>query len=541
MHCRLASVISLVMLAGAALFTDNVIASDTANTEAQNTSAAFDVLELRVLGNTVLPAQDIERVLLPFLGSNKTLQDMEAARKTLEDFYHERGYGTVYLDIPDQTIDEGIVRLKVTEAALGRVQVSGARYFSQRQIRAALPEAKEGKVPLLAELTNEVAQVNTQTRDRTVVPVLKPGSRPGTVDLSLKVDDYLPVHASLEVNDYYTADTKPLRVNAGVSYDHLFARFDSVAINYQLSPQDTNQVKVWMGSYTAHVFDDSRLTFLYVDSKSAVATLGSGDAVVNVLGTGKDASVRLAVPLAGKGNSLGSITLAADYKDYVQNICTEQVTALCSNTGLITPIHYINFSAGYSGGWLQELWQSTFSLTGNFGVRGLRNDPAEFENKRFLGTANYFDFRSDGMLLFKLPAQLNLQLRYGAQYAFDPLVTNEQFAIAGSDGVRGYLESEELGDRGVKTTVQLGSPQWKLLKSKLLIDAFVFYDYGTARLIDALPSDIASISLQSIGAGLNVSTFAHFYSTLFWSHALDDGTQTKRGDSRVQFDVRATW
>src|SRR5690348_8491155 len=63
----------------------------------------FDVFELRVLGNTKLPQADIESVLYPFLGYHKTLQDVEVARKALETLYHDRGYGTVYVDIPDQT------------------------------------------------------------------------------------------------------------------------------------------------------------------------------------------------------------------------------------------------------------------------------------------------------------------------------------------------------------------------------------------------------------------------------------------------------
>ena len=36
----------------------------------------FDVMEYRVIGNTVLAGRDIERLLYPLLGTRKTLQDV---------------------------------------------------------------------------------------------------------------------------------------------------------------------------------------------------------------------------------------------------------------------------------------------------------------------------------------------------------------------------------------------------------------------------------------------------------------------------------
>jgi hemolysin activation/secretion protein len=94
----------------------------------------FDVHEYRVLGNTVLPNRDIETVLYPLLGDHKTLADVEIARAALEKTYHDRGFGTVFVDIPEQEVSEKIVRLKVTEGRLHEVRISGARYFSERKI-----------------------------------------------------------------------------------------------------------------------------------------------------------------------------------------------------------------------------------------------------------------------------------------------------------------------------------------------------------------------------------------------------------------------
>src|ERR1700754_4200360 len=63
----------------------------------------FDVLELRVLGNTTLDARAIEAAVYPYTGPDKAMADIEAARAALERTYHDRGFGTVFVDIPEQT------------------------------------------------------------------------------------------------------------------------------------------------------------------------------------------------------------------------------------------------------------------------------------------------------------------------------------------------------------------------------------------------------------------------------------------------------
>jgi hemolysin activation/secretion protein len=508
----------------------------------------FDALELRVIGNTRLPNRDIETALYPFLGEYKTIKDVEAARVALETLYHERGYQTVYVDIlPDQTIDDGVIRLKVTEAMLRSVRVTGAHYFSGRQIKAALPAAQVGTVPSIPELQAQLAQVNAQSGDRVVVPVLKAGTIPGTVDLSLKVEDHLPLHASLELNNQYTYSTEPLRAIAAVSYDNLFGRFDSLGVQYQTAPQDLAQVDSWVTNYSTHLFDSStRLAFYYFKSNSEVATLATADNSVTVLGTGEVSGVRLIQPITGAANSLHTVTFGIDYKHFIDDI---RVRSLLSsgdagnsgNSGLATPISYSNFSLAYSGGWRAEKTQWTFGASANFGVRGWQNSSAEFENKRYQGQPNYFYLRSDGRIRIALPAKLNVQLNYAGQYTVEPIISNEQFSIAGADGVRGYLEAEALADRGVKGGVQLGAPQLALFKSALTLDGFAFFDSGSVSVLKPLPGESTGTSLQSWGIGIDLAALDHFTGSLIWAYPLRDASHTQRGDSRVLFDVRTSW
>jgi hemolysin activation/secretion protein len=496
---------------------------------AGTTGASFSVKEYRVLGNSVLPVRDVERAVYPFLGENKQFADVEKARAALQAAYRAQDRGTVFVDIPEQDVTDGVVRLRVTEGRLHATTISGARYFSESKLLAALPEAAPGTVPRLGELQKEIAAVNGQSRDRSLVPVLKAGPEPGTIDLALKVQDSFPFHASAELNNQYTEGTKPLRAILAADYANMFGVGGDLAVQYLSSPQDRSEVSVWVAGYTSGpLYADMRNTVSYIHSASAVPAAGT----LGVLGKGSVYSDRLTIPTAYSAASTQSVFFGADYKDFTQDIAVD------STTSLNTPISYINLSTGYQGAWRGATQQWSFSGSVNFGVRGLVNDPEAFANKRYLARANYFYTRDDGGLLQTLPGNFTLQLRLAGQWADQPLVNYEQYSIAGADGVRGYLESEQLGDNALKGTLQVNSPGLHLIG--LTSQVFVFYDAGRMYVIDALPDTPSHALLKSVGGGLNL-VGRYLTGAVTWAYPLVNSVATARGDSRVLFVVRGAF
>jgi len=494
--------------------------------------AQFDLWEIRVVGSSVLPNRDIESVVYPFLGPGKTIADVESARAALEELLHERGYGTVFVDIPEQQVDEGLVRLQVTEGKLNSVRLRGARYFSNRALRAELPAATSGTVPHLPTVQREITAVNVQTADRTVTPVLKAGPVPGTVDLELKVKDRLPVHASLELNNAYTADTTELRAVAAVSYDNMFGRLDSFSLQYQTSPLDTSEVGVLAASYVARLRDsDARLAAFYVSSDTDVATVGA----LGVLGKGTVAGLRYVNPLNPGRLASQTLTLGVDYKDFTEDILLED------DPSLTTPISYVNWSAAYGASWRDGDRALTAEVTANFGLRGDGNDEDEFANKRYRARPNYFYVRGDASFLSPLSAGLALRLGLSGQVAVEPIIANEQYPIGGVMGVRGYLEAEALGDVGLKTTVQLESRRWTAFDDRFSLGAYGFVDYGFVGTLQPLPDEAGGTDLAGIGVGLDLRAPGNVAGSIAFAYPLIDGTRTEAGDARVHFSLRSSW
>jgi hemolysin activation/secretion protein len=506
-------------------------AAGTPSNAAAPAEQRFDVLEYRVVGNTVLPNRDIERVLYPLLGPGKTLADVEVARTALEKLYHDKGFGTVFVDIPPQTVNDGLVRLRATEGRVESTQISGARYFAERDVIARLPATTPGTVLQISKLQEQLNAVNSETPDRSVVPVLKAGSEPGTVDLSLKVQDTLPLHGSLELNNQATVDTRSLRSIANLSYDDLFGELDSISLQYQASPQQLDQVRVIALNYVEHAFQSGLQPSLsYINSNSNVPTAGT----LGVLGIGEIWSAKLAYPVATSSASVQSVNIGIDYKHF-RNTINQNAT-----TALNTPISYINLSAGYTGFWRSDWQTTTFTASANAGPRGLANNPDAFAGDRYKGNANYFYFRADLATVFKLPADFSLKLRAAGQGATEALITNEDYSISGADGVRGYIEAEELADKAVKGTVQLNSPHahWN---DRVLGDAFSFFDIGKATVIDPLPGEPTGATLRSWGFGLDLLPDQKVTGGMTWAKMLDAASVTRAGSSRVLFFLRGSF
>ncbi len=493
--------------------------------------STFDVLEYRILGNTVLETKVIEKAVMPYLGPHRTMKDVETARSELEAAYHRAGYGTVYVDIPEQRVNEGIVRLHVTEGRLNSATITGARYYSEQQIKAAVPAAQQGAVPQLSLLQQQIAVINGVTADRTVVPVLKAGPVPGTVDLSLRVQDDLPLHGSLEFNNQRTADTTPDRLLASLSYGNMFGRFDTLSLQYETSPENASEVGVYVANYAARLGDSGDQLAAYVlHSNSNIAALGT----LAVIGDGTVYGLRWISPLTRIPGLLQTLTLGFDYKDYGQNV-RETAT-----TGLSTPIRYANLSASYGEGRTLGPAQLQWSVTANFGPRSLPNDETLFANKRYQGQANYFYIRSDSSVSFTGPGKWQLIAQLDGQWAAEPLISNEQFSVGGAASVRGYLETEALGDYGVRGSLQLLSPPWRLRKL-INLSGFLFVDAARVDTLDPLASDVPATSLRSVGAGIDVTALTCGSGRLTWAEPLIAAGHTTARDSRWLFDVRCAW
>jgi hemolysin activation/secretion protein len=498
----------------------------------QEKNPSFNVFEFKVDGNTVLPKGKIEEAVYPFLGETKTIEDVENARSALEKKYQEAGYLTVSVSIPQQEVDSGIVKLLVTEGTVERLRVTDSKYTSLAEVKSRVSEFGEGKVPHFPTAQQQLTTVN-RGQNRQVTPVLRAGKSPGKVEVDLKVQDQLPLHGSLELNDKYSPNTTETRLNGSLRYENLWQKDHSIGISFQLSPEDLNEVKVISATYVIPRMNGDYFAAYGVISKSDIAAVGD----VNVVGNGYIAGARYIHPLPLVENFYHSLTLGVDYKDFKESV------SLLGSDGFKTPISYTAFTLGYDGTYQAESSQTQLNVALNLSPRGLGNKEQEFADKRYLAKPNYAFIRADLKHTQKLPYDWSLQARLSGQLANDPLISAEQFTIGGVDSVRGYLESAALGDNGVSANLELRTPQFKKYFKDYIKDlyAFTFVDAGHVRIYDPLPNQDKTSELLSVGLGVKLKATKGIFTNLDYAHALRDSGEVKSGDDRLHFKVGYEW
>ncbi len=483
---------------------------------------------------------------MPYLGETRTIKDIEAARAQLEQVYHDKGYKTVLVNIPQQKIADGVVHLHVTEAPVGNLHITGSRYHSLDVIRGKLTDLDEGSVPDFNAVQKELGTVN-RSPDLRVTPVLKASTEPGKVDVDLQVSDKLPVHATLEVDNRYAANTTKLRATGEVRYDNLFQSNQSIDIQFQAAPERLSDAKVWSLSYVIPTDHNVVGAFYAIHNDSNIAAVGD----VNVIGRGNIFGARLIASLPTPERSFyHSFTAGIDYKDLQQNILLN-----ASSNTIASPAKYPAFTAQYSATWLGLLAANGLpaATTGSvsntvldagisFVIRGLGTDREQFADRRAGAGPSYFIFRPGLERQQLLPWHWSLVARVEGQLASGPLLNSEEFSAGGADSVRGYVESERLADEGVRGSVELRTPQLlahafpKVERSYL----FLFADGAHLRVLEPLPEQEYKYTLASFGVGLRFR-WDGFSVSLDGARTLKDGYVTLADRYRGLFQISYTY
>ncbi len=507
--------------------TSTLVFAQSAEGDAREAQARFDVQEYQVEGVTLLPAEDIERAVYRFLGPGKTIADVEGARKAVEASYRKRGYATVIVDIPEQEVDAGVVRLKVTEAKVTKLRVLGSRYYSQGRILERTASVSEGSTPNFTAFAKDLQTVNRFPGSK-VTPVLRPGPEPGTTEMDLQVEDNNPLSAELELNNHYSPNTTRTRASAKVSYANLWQKQHTLSLQYLTAPEKTSESKVWVASYLWPLRNSDKIAAFYgVRSRSSVAALGD----FTVIGNGDILGSRLVMPLPDAGKLYHSLTLGLDYKSFKENITQR------GEPGIQTPIRYTTASLSYGGSRLSQSHAWQFSAGVNFGLRGAGSDEQAFDNRRFKANGNFAVWKWDVQRAQSLGKKFELLTRVDGQLADQPVVSNEAFSAGGSSSVRGYLESELIGDSGAHATVELRGPRLPVAKPAMKIRPLAFAEGSYLWLKDPLPGQADEFSIYSAGIGLRMEKWHGLEAALDIGWALKKSPYTSEGGVRAQFSA----
>ena len=494
----------------------------------QDTASSFDIMAFQVKGNTILSPNAVERAILPFMGPGKSEADVEGARAALQKAYEDRGYVAVSVLIPEQSVDGGVLQLQVQPQAVGQLLVEGSS--DPDAVRALAPSVAPGQTPNIPAFQRDVVTLNSNPTRR-VTPELRAGEAPGTLDVVLKVEESSPFHASAELNNFNSSSTTDLRASATIRYDNMWGRGDSLSLSAQTAPRRTDDGTVFSGNYLMRLGTGTQLLLYGVYSDSDIAVVGG----TSVVGKGKMGGFRLIQSLGSSESFYHALTVGMDWKDF-----DEDVVLGSDRTG--APIEYFPVTISWRGDWTGDTAQSNLALSTVFGIRGLGDGWERFTNKRWLARPGFFTLKLDAETTRTFGPDLQLNARLTGQWSPDPLISNEGFSLGGMSTIRGYYESEAIGDYGFAYQTELRSPDLAGMLgdpiNELRFHAFI--DSGYVGIHHPLESQIATRDtwLSSVGLGGRIKLFDYLNGALDVGTPLKSGPESNSGDIFVRFRVQ---
>jgi len=523
---------------------------------------SFAIREFVVDGSRLLSPDAVAQVLDKHKGPDKTIKDIEQARLDLEKAYQKLGYPTVLVVVPEQTVDQGTVRLDVVEGRLLHITVTGNDYFSRYNILRKLPSVKIGELLYEPDFAKQLDAVNANP-DLKIAPVLKPGSEPGTVDLELRAKERMPLHGKMTGDNKGPFTTPRDRITWEAQYTNLWDADHILTLQTTQTPTDWGAVQAYGLSYVAPIIWPDHLLAMYVSkvlSNSVLAgtslPVSSGD--IAVAGNATIGGARYLFPIFKGGRFSHQLTVGADYKRLEETTAT--FPASLGTAVVLSPIQYLPASIGYTGTYPDSYGVTTFttSLLGyvagtipggskeDFTGNGTDEDPGQRQGS----TGTFGVFKGSVSRVQPLPGDFLLSARIDGQWATEPLVPAEQYFAGGLDTVRGYIQNEALGDNALLWRAELYTPDlpsipldyfWQRRRSSEVKATFKFvgfYDYARLWVKGAPPGQTDIFRLEGVGAGFRMRIEPINLNLQFdQAVALQTATATKRGDTFAHFLV----
>ncbi len=480
---------------------------------AEGTLAAglkFFAREYHFSGNTVFTAEELAALATPYANREVTSEDLANLRQALTLHYVEHGYVNSGAVIPDQQITNGVVEISLIEGRLTAIEVAGNRrlrasYLSDRLRRGAGPPLNVAELQAQLQILLSgpfVSRINGE---------LAPGEHPGEAILTARIEEKRPYSLSVGVNNDLTpslgevrgvlqaAAYSPTGLGDILSTELAYADGAREAqLGYSIPVNSRGTSLDVFGDWSKGEVVEERLSGLNIEGE----TTSVGARLNHALHESAREQLGLSLGFDARHSTTSLLGRGFAFSPGVEPDGDSQVSVLrcIQNWSLRGPSQVFAI-------------RSTLSL-GIDALDATRNSGKGPDGKfvAWLGQAQWAR---------RLPwLKSQLVFRLDGQWAADPLLPLEQFAVGGGRTVRGYAKNVLVRDHGFATSLELRVPLLRNSAGLSVLEFAPFVDAGGAWFNGR--EGPAPEVIPAIGFGLRSDPHPKVHAELYWGHALKD-------------------
>lgn len=228
------------------------------------------VNSIEVAPSEILTSEEINNIIRPLVGKNIFISDLQKAIDDINNLYAQKGFVTARAFLPEQTVQNGNIRIDLIESKIGNITVQENRWTKSKYITDRLPQ-KEAQLFDIVELEKDVLDFNRYNEGIKLSANLKAGQTAGTTDIELVADEAFPFHLTGIMDNQGRYTTGSIRGGAMLYADSLFGMRDRMSLGSYFSKGATSpffDYNIPVNKY------DGRVGFLY---SSTFAKIKYGD------------------------------------------------------------------------------------------------------------------------------------------------------------------------------------------------------------------------------------------------------------------------
>ncbi len=453
---------------------------------------------IKVTGVTLLTSREISRIVTPFENKELTLSDMQKVVDLITDAYRSKGYVTSRAHLPPQKIQGNVLEILAVEGTTGDIEVKGNRFFRSGLIAEGI-RLEKGRPFEYGKLRSSLARLNEHP-DRTVKAVLVPGKEPGSTDIVLNVEDRLPLHYRIEWDNYASRYVGKDRLIQTVTHNNLCGYDDILSLQFAVAEKEDYRLLS-----LRYLFPASDATRIGVYASRSKIRLGREYRTVDARGKSRIYGLFSITELLNRSDF--SVNLNTGF-DYIDSFNFQAGAEQSRDRLRVLKVGLDLDSYDFLNGRTIVSPEASFGISN--GILGGFHDKDTRSSRAGAG-GRFFKYSLDLIRLQKMPMETTLLWKNQAQACAYPLAASQQIQLGGISNVRGYPSGENVGDRGLTSTLELLMPFYGVPKDihiphakSTLYNALkfaLFYDWGYARLKNPQAGEGKSATLRGAGFG----------------------------------------
>ncbi|MBD2447588.1 ShlB/FhaC/HecB family hemolysin secretion/activation protein [Nostoc sp. FACHB-152] len=199
-------------------------------------SQTIRVEKIIVIGSTVFTAEKFKQITQPAEGRNVTIEELRKIADAITQLYLDIGYITSRAILVDQTVNNGVVEIRIIEGIVEKIEVQGTKRLNPEYVRSRLALGT-GKPLLTSALEDQLRLLRADPLLSNVEASLRAGSGVGRSILIVRVTEAQNFNAFLGVDNYSPPSIGSERLGVNASYRNLSGNGDEIAASYYRTTQ----------------------------------------------------------------------------------------------------------------------------------------------------------------------------------------------------------------------------------------------------------------------------------------------------------------